>query len=31
MEEVVIPDDDGNGITLGFIGTDVEFVNPVDH
>lgn len=31
MEEIVIPDDDGKGLTLGFIGTDVEFVNPVEY
>jgi hypothetical protein len=30
MDQVVIPDNDGNGVTLGFIGTDVEKVNPLN-
>ena len=31
MDEIVIPDDNGKGLTLGFIGTDVEFVNPIEY
>ena len=31
MEEIAIPDDDGKGLTLGFIGTDIEFVNPIEY
>lgn len=31
MGEVYIPDDNGKGLTIGFIGTDVEFVNPIEY
>jgi hypothetical protein len=31
MEEDIIPDDDRKGVTLAFIGTDVEFVNPIEY
>lgn len=30
MEQVVIPDNDGKGVTLGFIGADIENVNPLN-
>lgn len=29
MDQIVIPDNDGKGVTLGFVGTDVESVNPI--
>jgi hypothetical protein len=31
MEEHIIIDDDGKGYTKAFIGTDVEFVDPIQH
>lgn len=31
MEEHVIPDNDGKGYTKAFIGTDVEFVDPIKY
>lgn len=29
MEEHIIPDDDGKGKTIAFIGADIEFTDPV--
>lgn len=29
METFVIPDNDGKGVTYGFVGTDIENVNPI--